>query len=126
MIERLLPVPACAALLVPLLTSAAEVETGSVPATEPQTEVLQKTPEAVTERPPTARGMTVGDMPVSPHQGQVTEEAGARFGYLDVDKDGHISASESQADPALNSQWKSLDRNSDDRLDRSEFARFEP
>jgi Ca2+-binding EF-hand superfamily protein len=70
--------------------------------------------------------MTVGDVPVSPHQGQVIEEAGARFGLFDIDRDGYISASESQADPALESQWKDLDRNADDRLDRSELARFEP
>jgi hypothetical protein len=126
MIERLTPVAAGAALLVTFLAGAAEMETGSVPATEHQMEALQKTPEAATERPATARGMTVGDMPVSPHQGQVIEDAGARFGFFDVDKDGHISASESQAEPALESQWKDLDRNADDRLDRSEFARFEP
>lgn len=126
MIEKMLPVAAGAALLMPFLAIAAEVETGSAPATEHQTESLQKIPGAATERPPTARGMTVGDMPVSPHQGQVAQEAGARFGYFDVDKDGRISAAESQADPALESQWKRLDRDGDDRLDRSEFAGFEP
>jgi len=126
MIERLLPFAAGAALLLPCLASTAEMETGSVPATEHQTEALQKVPGGATERPPTARGMTVEGMPVSPYQGQVTEEAGPRFGYFDVDRDGHISTSESQADPALKSQWKRLDRDADDQLDPSEFARFEP
>lgn len=42
MIEKMLPVAAGAALLMPFLTIAAEVETGSVPATEHQTESLQK------------------------------------------------------------------------------------
>jgi hypothetical protein len=102
------------------------VDTGAVPATEHQTQALEQVPEGVTSRSPGARGTTAEGMPVSPMQGQVTEELEARFAYFDIDKDGRISSSEAAADPGLESQWQRLDGNDDDGLDRAEFAHYKP
>ncbi len=52
--------------------------------------------------------------------------AGFRFEQLDGDRDGYISSQEAQQHPGLRERWGDLDRNQDDRLDRAEFAGFEP
>lgn len=121
-----LVVPAFLALLLPGVTASAELGGGAVPATKHQTDVLKQVPESATTRGPEARGTTVQDIPISPHQGQVLEGVSPRFAYFDINGDGHISASEAAADPKLESAWSRLDQNNDDQLDRSEFAGFEP
>lgn len=125
MLSKTLPVIGIAALALPALSTAAEVDTGSVPATQPQIDVMQEVPDSVTTRKPEARGMTAEEMPVSPLQGQVSEELDARFGYLDIDRDGQISRSEGESNPDLESQWQRLDSNSDNQLNPAEFAGFE-
>lgn len=49
-----------------------------------------------------------------------------RFEQLDADRDGYITPQEAQQHPGLQNRWGDLDRNQDDRLDRAEFAAFEP
>ncbi len=91
--------PAVLTLVLPGVTAAAEEGGGAVPATKHQTEVLEQVPGSVTTRGPEARGTTLQDIPISPHQGQVLEGVPPRFAYFDINGDGHISASEAAADP---------------------------
>ncbi|HSH29693.1 MAG TPA: hypothetical protein VK971_07285 [Thiohalobacter sp.] len=52
------------------------------------------------------------------------EQAG-KFKMLDADQDGYISAEEAQANPALSSQWQSVDQDGNNQVDQSEFSAFE-
>lgn len=47
------------------------------------------------------------------------------FRQLDADGDGYITSQEASNSPALTGQWQNADRNSDGRVDQSEFSAFE-
>jgi Ca2+-binding EF-hand superfamily protein len=49
----------------------------------------------------------------------------ADFAALDRDRDGAISRAEAAANPYLVDNWRRLDSDGDDRLDRAEFSAFE-
>jgi len=125
MLYKSLTALATISLLMPAFSSAGDVDTGSVPATKSQMEVLKEVPDSVTNRTPEARGMMAEEMPVSPMQGQVTRELEERFNYLDIDRDGRISRTEGDNNPELKAQWGRLDHNDDGTLDRAEFSAFE-
>lgn len=125
MCRKSLTAIAVASLTLPALLFAADMDTGSVPATKSQMETLENVPDSVTDGQPEAGGMMSNEMPMSPHQGQVTGELDDRFDSLDMDRDGQISRAEGENDPALRSRWSELDSNSDDQLDRAEFSAFE-
>lgn len=44
---------------------------------------------------------------------------------LDTNRDGVISQAEAAANPKLSERFQEIDRNSDQRLEKAEFARFE-
>lgn len=111
-------------LLLPAFVAAAE-QTGEVPATEHQMDVLDQVPETATTSPQTG-GQTAEGAPVSPHQGQVLKGLEEGFAFFDIDRDGRISPSEAAADPELEAQWKGLDSNQDGQLDGAEFEEFGP
>lgn len=124
--HTLTPALATLAALLAAQTLAAEVDTGSIPATKPQMDTLQQRPEDVTTtRSPEPRGAMTKDMPTSPHQTQVLEGTTPTFSAYDTNGNGKISASEGKRDPQLESEWSQLDRNGDNHLDRAEFAAFE-
>ncbi len=125
MLYKSLTALATMSLLMPALSHAGDMDTGSVPATPSQMEVLKEVPDSVTNRKPEARGMMAEEMPVSPLQGQVTRELEERFNYLDIDRNGQISRSEGGNNPELEAQWDRLDNNDDGKLDRAEFSAFE-
>lgn len=47
------------------------------------------------------------------------------FQDLDTNHDGYISPQEAKSDPQLSKQFSQADKNSDDRIDQSEFSAFE-
>lgn len=65
-----------------------------------------------------ASGLELAQAP-TPAPGQTALSA------LDTDRDGSISRSEAQMDPALSARFPELDRNANGALEPAEFARFE-
>lgn len=53
------------------------------------------------------------------------EAAAPAFNDLDKDQDGYISAVEATSDSTLMDKWNAVDTNSDRKIDRSEFSKFE-
>ncbi len=53
------------------------------------------------------------------------QSADEMYKQLDANGDGYISVDEATANPQLAEKFKSLDANSDNRLDQGEFAQFE-
>lgn len=51
--------------------------------------------------------------------------AGNAYNGLDADGDGYLSFNEAQSNPALVSQWETIDVNEDNQIDEAEFAQFE-
>jgi len=47
------------------------------------------------------------------------------FEALDTDGDGYISNTEANARPDLTKSWQTIDKNTDDQLDITEFSAFE-
>lgn len=47
------------------------------------------------------------------------------YSEVDANQDGVVTRDEARSHPDLDARWDQLDMNRDDRLDRSEFARFE-
>lgn len=55
----------------------------------------------------------------------LTHEQKGLMQKLDANQDGVISEAEAAAHPELAQRFQELDRNSDQRLEKAEFARFE-
>ena len=53
------------------------------------------------------------------------QSADEMYNQMDANGDGYISVDEATANPQLAEKFKSLDTNSDNRLDQGEFAQFE-
>lgn len=53
------------------------------------------------------------------------EGAMVGFGTLDVNRDGYLSKDEAAENPTYAQEWDQIDRNSDGRIDESEFSAFE-
>lgn len=47
------------------------------------------------------------------------------FQTLDADANGYISAGEATSNQALSTQWTTLDKDSNNQLDKAEFSAFE-
>ncbi|MGI9284972.1 MAG: hypothetical protein ACR2P1_06255 [Pseudomonadales bacterium] len=54
-----------------------------------------------------------------------SEVVAPAFNDLDKDQDGYISAVEATGDSTLMDKWTAVDANSDRKIDRSEFSKFE-
>lgn len=68
-----------------------------------------------------------GQGAAGPMEGAVSqgEAAAPAFNDLDKDQDGYISAVEATGDSTLMDRWNAVDINSDRKIDRSEFSKFE-
>ncbi|TCK18630.1 hypothetical protein DFR30_1909 [Thiogranum longum] len=55
----------------------------------------------------------------------VSADFPATFESLDTDGDGYVSSSEAGARKDLAESWQTIDKNTDDRLDITEFDAFE-
>lgn len=56
---------------------------------------------------------------------KLTQEQKQLMKRLDANQDGVISEAEATAHPELAKRFEEIDRNSDSRLEKAEFARFE-
>ena len=65
------------------------------------------------------------DQSLAEYAGGATGGTQMSFQQLDADGDGYITSEEASNSPVLTGQWQNADRNSDGRVDQSEFSAFE-
>lgn len=65
------------------------------------------------------------EVPATEHQGEALESVEDDFAALDTDGDGYISKEEALASPKLAGYWEENELGEEEKMDRSDFARFE-
>lgn len=65
------------------------------------------------------------EVPATEHQGEALEAVEDEFAALDSDGDGYISKEEAQGSPELAGYWEENELGDEEKMDRSDFARFE-